>query len=86
MENGPLKSDKLVLGSITLQTLPFFPIAFPSSLYSTNHHGFVVVGPGVVDVVAVVGAGVTTAKARKTIYILDGKRKRQHKYATAAKR
>ena len=37
-----------------------------------------VVGPGVVDVVAVVGAGVTTAKARKTIYILDGMRKRQH--------
>ena len=76
----------LVLGSITLQTLPFFPIAFPSSLYSTNHHGFVVVGPGVVEVVVVGGAGVTTAKPRKTIYILDGKRKRQQKYATAAKR
>ena len=86
MENGPLKSGKLVLGSITLQTLPFFPIAFPSSLYSTNHHGFVVVGPDVVDVVVVVGAGVTTAKARKTIYILDGKRRRQLIYATATKR
>ena len=45
-----------------------------------------VVGPGVVEVVVVGGAGVTTAKPRKRIYILDGKRKRQHKYATAAKR
>ena len=56
------------------RTLPFFPIAFPSSLYSTNHHGFVVVGTGVVVVVGadvvvvvvvvveVVGAGVTATK------------------------
>lgn len=40
-----LKTEKSV-------TSPLAPIAFPSSLYSTNHHGLVVVASSVVVVVA----------------------------------
>lgn len=44
-----MESDKKTDKSVTS---PLAPIAFPSSLYSTNHHGLVVVASSVVVVVA----------------------------------
>lgn len=53
-----------------MYTIPFFPSAFPSSLYSTNHHGFVVVsGIAVVvvemDVVVVILIGTNSSEKKR---------------------
>lgn len=52
---------------MVIYTIPFFPSAFPSSLYSTNHQGFVVVsGIAVVvvemDVVVVILIGTNSSE------------------------
>ena len=72
-----LRIDETQGHIVIIITLPLAPIAFPSSLYSTNHQGFVVVsgpvvvvGGCVVVVVVVVVVGVVVVVVSVVVVVV----------------
>lgn len=75
----PMKPKRA--GGVDLSNVnPFFPIAFPSSLYSTNHQGFVVVLAGVVVVVVIVVVVVEVVVVVVVVVVVMGKNSSLQRY------